>query len=102
MLSSRALQNVEQLERPFRFTPTPDYNPETNPQGLISFGMAENVSVLIKRSNRVTPLTIYQRPMRSEIVKYINDKVNICLSGTHHCFHDQVRGSYILLGYVHT
>jgi hypothetical protein len=48
MLSSRALQNVEQLERPFRFTPTPDYNPETNPQGLISFGMAENVSVLIK------------------------------------------------------
>ncbi|KAJ5744273.1 hypothetical protein N7533_009143 [Penicillium manginii] len=61
MLSSRALQNVEQLERPFRFTPTPDYNPETNPQGLISFGMAEN------------------RPMRSEIVKYINDKVTFTL-----------------------
>lgn len=44
MLSSRALNNVQQLERPFRFSPTPDYDPQTNPKGLISFGMAENVS----------------------------------------------------------
>ncbi|KAJ5391286.1 hypothetical protein N7509_006776 [Penicillium cosmopolitanum] len=61
MLSSRALKNVQQLERPFRFTPTPDYDPQINPQGLISFGMAEN------------------RPMRSEIVKYINEKVTFTL-----------------------
>lgn len=44
MLSSRALKNVQQLGLPFRFTPTPNYDPQTNPHGLISFGMAENVS----------------------------------------------------------
>ncbi|KAJ5303505.1 hypothetical protein N7476_010304 [Penicillium atrosanguineum] len=43
MLSSRALKNIEQLGRPWRFAPTPDYDPETNPKGLISFGFAENV-----------------------------------------------------------
>ncbi|OQD74690.1 hypothetical protein PENDEC_c010G07094 [Penicillium decumbens] len=43
MLSSRALKNIEQLNRPWRFTPTPDYDRETNPKGLISFGTAENV-----------------------------------------------------------
>ncbi|KAJ5292472.1 uncharacterized protein N7443_008425 [Penicillium atrosanguineum] len=57
MLSSRALKNIEQLGRPWRFAPTPDYDPETNPKGLISFGFAEN------------------RPMRAEIVKFINEKV---------------------------
>jgi hypothetical protein len=50
MLSSRALKNVQQLERPFRFTPTPDYDPQANPEGLISFGMAENVSVPVNKS----------------------------------------------------
>jgi hypothetical protein len=47
MLSSRALKNIEQLDRPWRFTPTPDYDPETNPKGLISFGMAENVRAVL-------------------------------------------------------
>lgn len=61
MLSSRALKNVQQLGLPFRFSPTPDYDPQTNPNGLISFGMAEN------------------KPMRSEIVKYINEKVTFTL-----------------------
>lgn len=61
MLSSRALSNIQQLDLPFRFSPTPDYDPQTNPQGLISFGMAEN------------------RPMRTEIVKYINEKVTFTL-----------------------
>ncbi|KAJ5088830.1 hypothetical protein N7456_012446 [Penicillium angulare] len=57
MLSSRGLKNVKELERPWRFTPAAAYDPDTNPTGLISFGMAEN------------------RPMRAEIVKYINEKV---------------------------
>jgi hypothetical protein len=43
MLSSRAIKNIEQLNRPWRFTPTPDYDSETNPKGLISLGLAENV-----------------------------------------------------------
>ncbi|KAJ5679730.1 hypothetical protein N7462_007974, partial [Penicillium macrosclerotiorum] len=57
MLSSRGLKNVQELGQPWRFSPTPDYDPETNPSGLISFGMAEN------------------RPMREYIVDYINEKV---------------------------
>lgn len=73
MLSSRALKNVQQLERPFRFTPTPDYDPQINPQGLISFGMAENVSVPVNKSigdcstnhlsetNEVWNCEVYQR-----------------------------------------
>jgi hypothetical protein len=44
MLSSRALKNVTELGRPWRFTPTPTYDADTNPTGLISFGLAENVS----------------------------------------------------------
>ncbi|KAJ6126705.1 Pyridoxal phosphate-dependent transferase major region subdomain 2 [Penicillium sp. IBT 18751x] len=57
MLSSRALKNIEQLGRPWRFAPTPDYDHEKNPKGLISFGLAEN------------------RPMRAEIIQFINEKV---------------------------
>ncbi|KAJ5659809.1 hypothetical protein N7507_006260 [Penicillium longicatenatum] len=57
MISSRALKNVTELGRPWRFTPTPTYDADTNPTGLISFGLAEN------------------RPMREEIAKYINEKV---------------------------
>jgi len=49
MLSSRALNNVQQLDLPFRFSPTPDYDPQTNPQGLISFGMAENVRISLSK-----------------------------------------------------
>ncbi|KAJ5570570.1 uncharacterized protein N7459_010000 [Penicillium hispanicum] len=44
MLSSRGFRNVQELGRPWRFTPTPDYDPESNPTGLISFGMAENIT----------------------------------------------------------
>ena len=48
MLSSRGLKNVNELGRPWRFTPTATYDPDTNPEGLISFGMAENVRALFK------------------------------------------------------
>ncbi|KAJ5168002.1 uncharacterized protein N7482_003596 [Penicillium canariense] len=61
MLSSRGLDNVQQLGLPWRFSPTPTYDPESNPTGLISFALAEN------------------RPMREEIVKYINQKVEFTL-----------------------
>ncbi|KAJ5086906.1 hypothetical protein NUU61_008213 [Penicillium alfredii] len=57
MLSSRGLQNVQELDLPWRFSPTQSYDAETNPTGLISFGMAEN------------------KPMRAEMAKYINEKV---------------------------
>ncbi|KAJ5976205.1 hypothetical protein N7481_009912 [Penicillium waksmanii] len=61
MLSSRALKNVQQLERPFRFTPTPDYDPQTNPQGLISFGMAENVTFTLDSVSYRSSATINSR-----------------------------------------
>ncbi|KAJ5532874.1 hypothetical protein N7494_009426 [Penicillium frequentans] len=57
MLSSRALKNVTELGRPWRFAPTPTYDADTNPTGLISFGLAEN------------------SPMREDIVNYINERV---------------------------
>lgn len=44
MLSARGLKNVNELDVPWRFAPTQTYDPETNPMGLISFGMAENVN----------------------------------------------------------
>jgi hypothetical protein len=45
MLSPRGLKNVEELSVPWRFSLTQTYDPEENPTGLISFGMAENVYV---------------------------------------------------------
>lgn len=48
MLSGRALRNVKELDVPWRFAPTQTYDPETNPTGLISLGMAENVSRLLR------------------------------------------------------
>ncbi|KAJ5942018.1 hypothetical protein N7516_002186 [Penicillium verrucosum] len=57
MLSSRGSENVKELTKPWRFSLTQTYDPEENPTGLISFGMAEN------------------KPMRAEIAKYINEKV---------------------------
>ncbi|KAJ5567671.1 Pyridoxal phosphate-dependent transferase major region subdomain 2 [Penicillium sp. DV-2018c] len=57
MLSPRGLKNVEELSIPWRFSLTQTYDPEKNPTGLISFGMAEN------------------KPMRAEITKYTNEKV---------------------------
>ncbi|KAJ5505439.1 Pyridoxal phosphate-dependent transferase major region subdomain 2 [Penicillium expansum] len=57
MLSSRGSENVSELAKPWRFSLTQTYDPEKNPTGLISFGMAEN------------------KPMRAEIAKYINEKV---------------------------
>lgn len=77
MLSSRGLNNVNELSRPWRFTPTATYDPDTNPEGLISFGMAENVrAASLKRSPyHDDSLITLQGPMREEIVKYINEKV---------------------------
>lgn len=73
MLSSRALKNVTELGRPWRFTPTPTYYADTNPTGLISFGLAENVSS--SSLDNSTSLTLKQTPMRQDIVNYINEKV---------------------------
>ncbi|CAG7916117.1 unnamed protein product [Penicillium olsonii] len=44
MLSARGLKNVNELDKPWRFALTQTYDPETNPTGLISFGLAENVT----------------------------------------------------------
>ncbi|KAF7591387.1 hypothetical protein BBP40_001613 [Aspergillus hancockii] len=58
MLSSRGTKKADLLNIPWRYAPPHRYNKEINPAGLISFGMAEHT------------------PMRSEIAKYINNKVN--------------------------
>lgn len=44
VLSLRAGTTVASLNRPWRFAPKATYHPGTNPEGLISFGTAENVS----------------------------------------------------------
>ncbi|CAG8357156.1 unnamed protein product [Penicillium salamii] len=59
MLSARGLKNVNELDVPWRFAPTQTYDPETNPMGLISFGMAEN------------------KPMKAEMARYINEQVRM-------------------------
>jgi len=45
MLSSRGQANADQLDIPFRFAQGTKYDPDTNPDGLISFGTAENALV---------------------------------------------------------
>ncbi|KAB8273454.1 pyridoxal phosphate-dependent transferase [Aspergillus minisclerotigenes] len=57
MLSSRGIKKAELPKIPWRYAPPHTYNKESNPAGLISFGMAEHI------------------PMRTEIAKYINNKV---------------------------
>lgn len=43
MLSSRGTQYVNLVSNPWRYLPGQDYDPEKNPDGLISLGLAENV-----------------------------------------------------------
>jgi hypothetical protein len=50
MLSTRGLQNAKELDVPWRFPPTQTYDPETNPTGMISFGIAENVSTSLRNT----------------------------------------------------
>lgn len=75
MVSGRGLRNVKELDVPWRFAPTQTYDPKTNPTGLISFGMAENVSSLIRQHRWHANLN--KKPMKAEIAKYINEKVYI-------------------------
>lgn len=48
LISKRGLENVRQLDIPWRFAPNGanQYNRETNPTGLISFAAAENSYVV--------------------------------------------------------
>ncbi|KAK6838751.1 hypothetical protein RU639_000613 [Aspergillus parasiticus] len=57
MLSSRGIKKAELPKIPWRYAPPHTYNKESNPAGLISFGMAEHI------------------PMRTDIAKYINNKI---------------------------
>ncbi|KKA23054.1 1-aminocyclopropane-1-carboxylate deaminase [Rasamsonia emersonii CBS 393.64] len=57
MLSSRGTRCAAISDIPWRYALRQSYNKDTNPDGLISFALAENI------------------PMRKEIVKYINEKV---------------------------
>jgi hypothetical protein len=45
MLSPRGQSNAAQLSIPWRFALSATYDPETNPDGLLSFATAENVLV---------------------------------------------------------
>jgi len=75
MLSTRGLKNVKELDVPWRFAPTQTYDPEINPTGLISFGMAENVSISPEKYKYQLKTNPDQKPMKAEIAKYINEKV---------------------------
>ncbi|OJJ02574.1 hypothetical protein ASPVEDRAFT_53229 [Aspergillus versicolor CBS 583.65] len=57
MLSSRGKKNADSFNIPWRFAVSPTYNKQTNPDGLICFGMAEH------------------GPVRTDIAEYINNKV---------------------------
>ncbi|OJJ59712.1 hypothetical protein ASPSYDRAFT_57256 [Aspergillus sydowii CBS 593.65] len=57
MLSSRGKKNADSYKIPWRFAVSPTYNKQTNPDGLICFGMAEH------------------GPVRTDIAEYINNKV---------------------------
>lgn len=43
MLSSRGKVSADQLDIPWKFALGTTYDPDTNPEGLISFATAENV-----------------------------------------------------------
>lgn len=45
-LSHRTENTLLSIDRPWRFAPRATYDPETNPEGLISFGLAENVKLM--------------------------------------------------------
>ncbi|KAL4920288.1 pyridoxal phosphate-dependent transferase [Aspergillus aurantiobrunneus] len=57
MLSSRGEKNAGSFNIPWRFAVAPTYNKETNPDGIICFGMAEH------------------GPVRNDIAEYMNNKV---------------------------
>ncbi|KAL4892653.1 aspartate aminotransferase [Aspergillus ambiguus] len=57
MLSSRGKQNAETFNIPWRYAHPHTYDKETNPKGVISFGLAEH------------------SPLRSDIAEYITNKV---------------------------
>ncbi|KAL4811159.1 pyridoxal phosphate-dependent transferase [Aspergillus unguis] len=69
MLSSRGKRNADSFDIPWRFAISTTYNKETNPDGIIGFGMAEH------------------GPVRTEIANYINKNVtfttnSICYPST--------------------
>lgn len=77
MLSFRGSENARELAKPWRFSLTQTYDPMENPTGLISFGLAENVSTTYILTAGNQELTSNQRPMRAEIARYINQNVRI-------------------------
>lgn len=44
-LSKRSAASLERQSLPWRFAPSQTYDAEKNPDGLISFGTAENVTI---------------------------------------------------------
>ncbi|KAL4791210.1 pyridoxal phosphate-dependent transferase [Aspergillus venezuelensis] len=69
MLSSRGARNAATYDIPWRYAVAPTYNKDTNPNGVISFGLAEH------------------GPVQPLITKYINQNVqfttdSICYSST--------------------
>jgi hypothetical protein len=46
MLSSRGEKNADTFDIPWRYAVAPTYNKETNPEGVISLGLAEHVRTL--------------------------------------------------------
>lgn len=52
-LSKRSAASLEKQSLPWRFAPSQTYDAETNPEGLISFGTAENVGITPSITYRV-------------------------------------------------
>ncbi|KAL3446571.1 pyridoxal phosphate-dependent transferase [Aspergillus insuetus] len=57
MLSSRGKKSADTFDIPWRYAVAPTYNKETNPEGVISLGLAEH------------------GPVRTDIAEYINNNV---------------------------
>ncbi|KAL5045239.1 hypothetical protein BDW71DRAFT_184535 [Aspergillus fruticulosus] len=73
MLSLRGKKNADSLDIPWRFAVAPTYDKETNPHGIICFGIAEHLQS--PQHSCPSSLTIYQGPVSTDIAEYIDSNV---------------------------
>ncbi|GJN69272.1 hypothetical protein PLICBS_003320 [Purpureocillium lilacinum] len=72
-LSKRSAASIAKQKLPWRFAPQQTYDPDTNPDGLISFGTAENASAPKSSIRKSSILTL---PTQKLIIRQVEDFVN--------------------------
>ncbi|RDW94080.1 uncharacterized protein DSM5745_01402 [Aspergillus mulundensis] len=74
MLSSRGKKNADSFDIPWRFAVAPTYNKETNPEGIICFGMAEHVK--FTTDSICYPSMATSNPLPAAAASHINKYFN--------------------------